>query len=264
MKKIIETLKKKWAEYLLEIIVITFGILLAFGLNNWNEGRKNDKLQKEYLTRLVQDFEQDLEDLESVTEAIDFIIVLCVDALAKLGGDTANIRNYDANSTANENVTFSNNLLIHIQSKRQVEIKTFGGQLSFMINQRYFDLTLATYDDLISTGNIEVIDNQELKNSIQTHYAWMKANLDFQEHVIRPLSVDYAYVLKEYGIIPKSTMKLEEIIMLSDGNHKLVTYIHYMLVGNINFLNMTYGDNDSFKQRILNMKSKVEHSLKGM
>jgi len=94
-----------------EIVLVVIGILIALSINNWNEERKNDKLQKEYLTRLVQDLNQDLEDLESVTEAADFFTVLGVDALAKLGGDTADIRNNDAYSTANENVTFSNNLL---------------------------------------------------------------------------------------------------------------------------------------------------------
>ena len=55
MKKILETLKRKWAEYLLEIIVIMIGILGAFTLNNWNERRKESKQKVIILTHLKSD-----------------------------------------------------------------------------------------------------------------------------------------------------------------------------------------------------------------
>ena len=79
MKKILETLKRKWAEYLLEIIVIMFGILGAFTLNNWNEARKNRKLEIAYLKNVNEEFKGNLiqfnQNLEDHLELLNLVIV---------------------------------------------------------------------------------------------------------------------------------------------------------------------------------------------
>ena len=59
MKKILETLKLKWAEYLLEILVIMIGILGAYALNNWNEDRKERSQQIILITQLLEDAKAD-------------------------------------------------------------------------------------------------------------------------------------------------------------------------------------------------------------
>jgi len=71
MKKILETLKQKWAEYLLEIIVIMFGILGAFTLNNWNEERKNDLRAQNIIQEVMANLEMDIEKIPPILEWYD-------------------------------------------------------------------------------------------------------------------------------------------------------------------------------------------------
>jgi hypothetical protein len=53
MKKILETLKNKWAEYLLEILVIMIGILGAYQLDEWRE-KQRDKIESDRLLENIK------------------------------------------------------------------------------------------------------------------------------------------------------------------------------------------------------------------
>jgi hypothetical protein len=81
MKRILSTLKEKWPEYILEILVITIGIYGAFELNNYGINKDRERIELEILkgskTELIADLKDitiNMEDLRKSEVAFDLII----------------------------------------------------------------------------------------------------------------------------------------------------------------------------------------------
>ncbi len=57
--KVFKHLRSDWFRYGFETIAVVVGILVAFALDNWNEERKQDLLEIEYLQGLKSDLAND-------------------------------------------------------------------------------------------------------------------------------------------------------------------------------------------------------------
>ena len=51
-----------------EIILVVIGILIALGINNWNQNRKTEEQIKQFLISLKSDLRNDLIEIKAVTE----------------------------------------------------------------------------------------------------------------------------------------------------------------------------------------------------
>lgn len=149
MKTILETLNRKWAEYLLEIIVIMIGILGAFMLNTWNENRKMKVKEIAILLELRKDLVQTIDDIS-------------VNILAL----TQSIRSNKIIKHHIENkLSYHDSLNYHYGSLYPYS--------STIINQ-------TTYDNLRATG-MDIITSDSLKAAISKLYGYDFKNLKLLE-----------------------------------------------------------------------------------
>lgn len=142
MKKVLDTIKRKWPEYILEVLVITIGVLGAFTLNNWNENSKDRKIEREYL-----------ENLKTELNA-NKVIALSQIEFSKF---------QEANAHLILTVMF-NDTTSHDLESILVAIEHVGWNQSLS----YFQQN--TWQELFSTGNMNLIQNKNLRAELSNLY----------------------------------------------------------------------------------------------
>jgi len=83
MKKILNHLATDWYKYLLELIVITAGVLGAFALNNWNELAKESREEQVIFKQMLEDLAKSKSLSESYIEIEENRIAILTAALGE-------------------------------------------------------------------------------------------------------------------------------------------------------------------------------------
>ena len=134
----------KWSNAALELVVVALGILMAFQVDRWWESRDDRLKEQEYVGRLIVDLE---EDVEALTFAID----------------QANLR-----------LSFAR-LLMDVAENSQVAL-AHSVEFIIAVNQAAFTFTpplaSSTFEELRSTGNLGLLLNTELRNTLFEYYQY--------------------------------------------------------------------------------------------
>ena len=140
--------KDKLKRYLIyavvEILLIVIGILLALSLNTWQNNNNNSTIERDYISDLIVDISQDtsyfndrrVENIKKKIEALN-------QAKAYLSG------NYQINDT----LLFLNTVGYGARYSRVVETSNSS-----------------TYTELVSTGNLRIIRDKEIRKEIINYY----------------------------------------------------------------------------------------------
>ena len=162
MHKPIEKLALHGRRWVGEFVVIVLGILAALAVDSWSEDLNNRQLEREYLVRIQDDLRWDLEEIEVAisasfdqARAVTAILLELNDPLAEaIPPFSETIKSTDFKTPVHEEGRYSK-----------------GHVVWDAVRTRSFDPRRGTYDELLATGRIIVIDDTTIRAAIIDHYS---------------------------------------------------------------------------------------------
>jgi hypothetical protein len=138
MKKIFQVLKNRWAEYVIEILVIIIGITLSFFFNNLKENRVERKEEIKLLASIHENLATDTLTLDARLKILDILL----HGYEQILSPTID--------------TFSNDSIVLF--------------LDFAVTYTKFQGTAVGYEELKQSKSSTIIKNRLLLRTIILHY----------------------------------------------------------------------------------------------
>ncbi|MEM7575651.1 MAG: DUF6090 family protein [Bacteroidota bacterium] len=162
-----------WRYALGEIIIVIIGISLAFSLNNWKESSAERRQRQQYLSALELDIVAEIDQLEQLQTTIG----------QRLG----------------QIQQMSSHIGFNRPGKDSVLMKVFeiGRAVSFQPDN-------ITYQTLVNSGDLKLIDDFELRRAIEAHYSEhneVLRNYERLDNIYASFLGDYFVRSVDYGAI---------------------------------------------------------------
>jgi len=196
--------KLKWGYIIQEILIVIIGISIAFALNNWQANQADAKLQQQYLDNLVFDIQQELEQLEINKQEMQ----------AKLGL----IRQVRP-------------LLNNANTRKD----TVARKIFEIAKSVSFHPVNATYQTLINSGDMKLIDDFELRRSIEEHYSLHKIilrNYDRLDNIYKEYLGRFFIYDIDFGAMRQGNFDFLENPLLSNIINSIEGSYYIALQGN--------------------------------
>lgn len=153
-----------------EIVLVVIGILIALQVNNWNESRKQQIKEKFILERLLTDLDSDMDLISYQINKADLF---------------------------NEQMIFCIEVILN---KKQATQKEFLENMSPLLTILSFDQNRTTFDNIVSSGQIEYLQNQSLTDSIIEYYndggniGWDSGVREYSRNIIAPYLMRFDHI----------------------------------------------------------------------
>ncbi len=148
--------ENKFTKYLLyaigEIVLVVIGILIALQINNANELKKTRKKEVQYLSNISKDLQLNIAELDRY--------------IAK----------------RETQILSANSILNHYEGEPITDYVQFNNNTINIYTWRKFFQNNNTFQELVNSGNLSLISNQEIKNVLLELEKVYKVTKDEEEH----------------------------------------------------------------------------------
>jgi hypothetical protein len=199
-----------------EIVLVVIGILIALQINTWNENRKQNNQELYTLKQLKVEFEADSKKLDNIL------------------------------SITEGKITALKNLYRIVSEQKSDSIKLpmvfFTGEII-----PFYDYS-PTYDELVSSGNLNMISNDSIKNAINdfiNHNELVETTIypniqqqksAYMNHVFKYFNGDLSGKLWERKLSIKEMEALGADYKGYTNDHQTKTHLNLVLAGDSKFL----------------------------
>jgi hypothetical protein len=130
----------RWSHVLVELLLLIVGILIALAVDGWMDDRRDARLERTYLERLERDLAQSMDTLDGFVT-------------------------FERQQTADGVLAYRG-----LRGVAEIEREPVAVALGHLAHRRTLRLQGATYQDLVSTGNLRLIRNPELRDAVVRLY----------------------------------------------------------------------------------------------
>ena len=143
LRRIADALRRRhWSTFAVELVLIIVGIIVALSIDDWIQERADRRSEKVYLASLLQDLDQIVESLQAYIDNETSVAAASAAVLERLS-----VEGYEQDGEALRDL------------------------LSNMGTRRTLRLVSASYADLTSTGNFQLIRSRDLREQLLRYFA---------------------------------------------------------------------------------------------
>ena len=166
---------KKYGLYAIgELCLVVFGILIAIQINEWKNEREDRVLETYYFNRMISDMDENIQDLEEAIQSSKMRINIGWTILQRCEESY-----FEEEAYRIDTIDFGafNQLF-------PKECTHLSKELSLLKFIQVFDVRKAGFSEVISTGNLSVIQDKDIRAEIVSFYNqledWQELNSSFR------------------------------------------------------------------------------------